>query len=55
MEINLVGKHQIMKYSVCDASLLGENIFSRVWATTDGVWISIWIYWPLTDRNYKQL
>jgi hypothetical protein len=30
-------------------------ILSRVWVTTDGVWIGDSIYWPLTDRNYKWL
>jgi hypothetical protein len=28
-------------------------ILSRVWVTTDGVWIGNLIYWTLTDRNYK--
>jgi hypothetical protein len=28
-------------------------ILSRLWVTIDGVWIGNWIYWTLTDRNYK--
>jgi hypothetical protein len=28
-------------------------ILSRVWVTIHGVWIGNWIYWTLTDRNYK--
>jgi hypothetical protein len=32
---------------------LQSYILSRVWVTTDGVWIGDSIYWPLTDHNYK--
>jgi hypothetical protein len=28
-------------------------ILSRVWATTDAVWIGNWIHWTLIERNYK--
>jgi hypothetical protein len=28
-------------------------IMSRVWVTIDGVWIGNWIYWILTEPNYK--
>jgi hypothetical protein len=30
-----------------------EKILSRDWVSVDGVWIGNWIYWTLTERNYK--
>jgi hypothetical protein len=32
----------------------GRYILSQVWATLDGI-LDNWIYWPLTDRKFKQL
>jgi hypothetical protein len=31
----------------------GDTILSCVWVTIVGAWIDNWIYWPLTDFNYK--
>jgi hypothetical protein len=30
-----------------------DDIFACMTVTIGGIWISNWIYWPLTDRNYK--
>jgi hypothetical protein len=30
-----------------------SNIVSCHWMTTAGVWLGNWIYWTLTERNYK--
>jgi hypothetical protein len=29
-----------------------ENILSRVWVTTDGVWVGNSVYWTITEHNY---
>jgi hypothetical protein len=38
---------------ICWRSLTQLSILSRVGVTIDGVWISNWIYWPLTTRHCK--
>jgi hypothetical protein len=38
---------------LCLASVI--CLLSRVWVTTDGVWIGNWIYWSISDRNYSAI
>jgi hypothetical protein len=33
--------------------ILPVIILSWFWVTVEGVWIGNWIYWTLTDHNYK--
>jgi hypothetical protein len=46
----LTGHHELR---ICSKTGRCSITLSRVWVTIDGVWISDWIYWPLTDCNYK--
>jgi hypothetical protein len=43
----------LVSWRVKDLTVVSMKVLSRDCPTIDGVWIGNWIYWTLTERNYK--